>query len=105
MKQDRVIFLDYLRGIACFLVMMVHASEAFYGVGDVPILSDAHKFWIAIWDGMSRISVPLSLLSGEILPQRKLSRTVTLRNISSEVGLIKYIFDVASFEEDLTNRV
>lgn len=46
-----------------------------------------------------------SLLSGEILPQRKLSRTVTLRNISSEVGLIKYIFDVASFEEDLTNRV
>ena len=30
MKQDRVIFLDYLRGIACFLVMMVHASEAFY---------------------------------------------------------------------------
>ncbi len=31
MKQDRVIFLDYLRGIACFLVMMVHASEAFMG--------------------------------------------------------------------------
>ena len=47
----------------------------------------------------------IPLLSGEILPQRKLSRTVTLRNISSEVGLIKYIFDVASFEEDLTNRV
>lgn len=46
-----------------------------------------------------------SLLSGEILPQRKLPRTITFRNISSEVGLIKYIFDVASFEEDLTNRV
>ena len=46
-----------------------------------------------------------SLLSGEILPQRKLPMTITLRNISSEVGLIKYIFDVASFEEDLTNRV
>ena len=44
-------------------------------------------------------------LSGEILPQRKLPRTITLRNISSEIGLIKYIFDVASFEEDLTNRV
>ena len=41
-------------------------------------------------------------LSGEILPQRKLPRTITLRNISSEIGLIKYIFDVASFEEDLT---
>lgn len=46
-----------------------------------------------------------SQLSGEILPQRKLPRTITLRNISSEIGLIKYIFDVASFEEDLTNRV
>ena len=46
-----------------------------------------------------------SLLSGEILPQLKLRRTITLRNISSEIGLIKYIFDVASFEEDLTNRV
>ena len=67
MKQDRVIFLDYLRGIACFLVMMVHASEAFYGVGDVPILSDAHKFWIAIWDGMSRISVPLFVITSAYL--------------------------------------
>lgn len=54
-------------GIACFLVMMVHASEAFYGVGDVPILSDAHKFWIAIWDGMSRISVPLFVITSAYL--------------------------------------
>ena len=46
-----------------------------------------------------------TLLSGEILPQRKLLRTITLWNISSDVGLIKYIFDVASFEEDLANRI
>lgn len=46
-----------------------------------------------------------ALLSGEILPQRKLLRTITLWNISSDVGLIKYIFDVASFEEDLANRI
>ena len=51
------------------------------------------------------ISLWRTQLSGEILPQRKLPRTITLRNISSEIGLIKYIFDVASFEEDLTNRV
>lgn len=41
---------------------------------------------------------PNSLLSGETLPQCKLPRAITLRNISSEVGLIKYIFDVASFK-------
>lgn len=46
-----------------------------------------------------------SLLSGEILPQLKLRRPITLRNISSEVSLIKYIFNIASFEEDLTNRI
>jgi hypothetical protein len=47
----------------------------------------------------------MPLLSGEILPQLKLRRTITLRNISCEVGLIKYIFNIASFEEDLTNRI
>lgn len=47
----------------------------------------------------------VTLLSGEILPQLKLRRTITLRNISSEVSLIKYIFNIASFEEDLTNRI
>lgn len=36
----------------------------------------------------------LYLLSGEILPRRKLPRTITFRNISSEAGLIKYIFDI-----------
>lgn len=41
----------------------------------------------------------------KILPQRKLPKTITLRNISREISLIKYIFDAASFEEDLTNRV
>ena len=44
MKQDRVIFLDYLRGIACSLVMMVHASEAFYGVGDMPFFQMPTNF-------------------------------------------------------------
>lgn len=54
---------------------------------------------------MHQINNTTSLLSGEILPQRKLLRTITLWNISSDVGLIKYIFDVASFEEDLANRI
>ena len=33
----------------------------------MPILSDAHKFWIAIWDGMSRISVPLFVITSAYL--------------------------------------
>ena len=30
--MNRVVFLDYVRVFACFLVMVVHASENFYGV-------------------------------------------------------------------------
>ena len=30
MEKDRIYFLDYLRVIACFMVMVVHASENFY---------------------------------------------------------------------------
>ena len=52
-----------------------------------------------------KITEMSTLLSGEILPQLKLRRTITLRNISCKVGLIKYIFNIASFEEDLTNRI
>ncbi len=31
---DRIAFADWLRGAACFLVMLVHASENFYGADD-----------------------------------------------------------------------
>ena len=75
----------------------------------------AIRSWRNNWDDLTvffqfpleirKIIYTTTLLSGEILPQRKLPRTLTLWNISSEVGLIKYIFDVASFEEDLTNRI
>ncbi len=30
MKENRIVFVDYLRMVACFLVMLVHASENFY---------------------------------------------------------------------------
>lgn len=29
--MKRIVFLDYVRVFACFLVMLVHASENFYG--------------------------------------------------------------------------
>lgn len=29
--MKRIVFLDYVRIFACFLVMVVHASENFYG--------------------------------------------------------------------------
>lgn len=31
--MKRIAFLDYVRVFACFLVMLVHASENYYGAG------------------------------------------------------------------------
>lgn len=32
--MKRIVFLDYVRVFACFLVMIVHSSENFYGAPD-----------------------------------------------------------------------
>ena len=29
-NKERLVFVDYLRVVACFLVMLVHSSENFY---------------------------------------------------------------------------
>ena len=59
MEQKRIVFLDYLRAAACFLVVMVHANETFYGTDGILVRSEEQRLWMAIWDGVSRISVPL----------------------------------------------
>ena len=65
--QERIVFLDYLRVFACFLVILVHAAENFYGAGGesdmagpVSILqTEADRLWVSIYDGFSRMAVPL----------------------------------------------
>lgn len=64
--MKRIVFLDYIRIFACFLVILVHASEHFYGVvgdgslaGPQSFLADeADRLWVSIYDGFSRMSVP-----------------------------------------------
>lgn len=67
---ERVVFLDYLRIFACFLVMVVHASENFYGAagaGEMAgpqsfIASESDRLWVSLYDGFSRMSVPLFII-------------------------------------------
>ena len=35
--MKRIVFLDYVRVFACFLVILVHASENFYALPDLQI--------------------------------------------------------------------
>ena len=74
-KEMRIVFVDYLRVIACFLVMLVHASENFYAAdasglaGNVSMLAnEQNRFWVAFYDGtLGRISVPLFMLASAFL--------------------------------------
>ena len=71
----RVAFLDYVRVFACFLVMLVHASENFYGAegstdmaGPQSFLADeSDRLWVSLYDGFSRMSVPLFMIVSAFL--------------------------------------
>lgn len=68
--MKRIVFLDYVRVFACFLVMVVHASENFYGApGSTDmagpqsyLATEADRLWVAIYDGFSRMAVPLFMI-------------------------------------------
>ena len=68
--MKRIVFLDYVRVFACFLVMVVHASENFYGAAGSTdmagpqsfLASEADRLWVAVYDGFSRMAVPLFMI-------------------------------------------
>ena len=68
--NKRIVFIDYIRVIACFLVMLVHSSENFYcWTADTSMLAnESNRLWVAIFDGaMGRISVPLFMVVSAFL--------------------------------------
>lgn len=75
MKEQRIVFIDYIRVIACFLVMLVHASENFYAAdasglaGNVSLLAnEGNRFWVAFYDGfVGRTCVPLFMIVSAFL--------------------------------------
>lgn len=68
--MKRIVFLDFVRVFACFLVMLVHASENFYGaagatdmVGPQAFLNnEMDRLCVSVYDGFSRMSVPLFII-------------------------------------------
>jgi len=61
MTKERIAFVDYIRVIACLLVMLVHASEQFYNMG--PVSQVAWEFC----GFFGRISVPLFMIVSAFL--------------------------------------
>ena len=81
MKKERIAFLDYLRVFACFLVMLVHGAENYYPgpestdmAGPQAILaSQTDRLWVSLYDGFSRMAVPLFMMVSAYLlaPKKK----------------------------------
>ena len=66
--MKREIWLDFLRVIACFLVMTVHSTEPFYlgGEGSL-VLTGADAFWVSVFEGLARCCVPLFVIASGYL--------------------------------------
>lgn len=61
--QRRIVFLDYMRVIACFMVIIVHSCEFFFIDGsNIGIRSLNDGFWVSVFDSAFRCSVPLFVL-------------------------------------------
>ena len=67
--SKRIVFLDYLRVIACFMVMVVHACECFYFGADGGLHYDsaADAFWATWIDSAVRACVPLFVIASSYL--------------------------------------
>ena len=84
--SKRIEFIDWIRVVACLMVMLVHASENFYGAdssglaGNVSMLAnEANRFWVSFYDGfVSRAAVPLFMIvSAFLLVPMKPGQTMT----------------------------
>ena len=88
--MKRIAFLDYVRVFACFLVMLVHASENFYGAAGSTdmagpqsfLQNEADRLWVSVYDGFSRMSVPLFMIvSAYLLAPMKKGQSLSLIHI------------------------
>ena len=66
--DNRVYFLDYLRVVACFMVILVHCIEPFdLGDGGTVIASKSDALWVTCINSLLRIAVPLFVMISSYL--------------------------------------
>ena len=71
MRNERIVFLDWMRAAACFMVMTIHSAEPFYLGGTEPnithIASSWDMLWITITECICRCCVPLFTMASAYL--------------------------------------
>ena len=67
-KNNRIVFLDWLRVIACFMVMVVHSSECVYSNDySFSFPSELGRWSVGLINGFVRPAVPLFLIASAYL--------------------------------------
>lgn len=67
-SSQRVVWVDWMRVVACFMVMVVHSTEPFYLGGDGALISTkADAFWASFFDSIVRCCVPLFVIASSYL--------------------------------------
>ena len=71
MENERIVFLDWMRVVACFMVMAIHSAEPFYLGGAAPnithIASRWDMLWITVTECICRSCVPLFTMASAYL--------------------------------------
>lgn len=67
--MKRVAFLDYLRVIAIFMVLVIHSCELYYfgAEGQTYLASRTDAFWVTFFEIVSRACVPLFVIASSYL--------------------------------------
>lgn len=71
--KEREIWIDWLRVVACFLVMMTHACEPFYLGGEgTLVLTRSDALWVSVLNVLPRACVALFVVASSylLLPMR-----------------------------------
>lgn len=68
MEKERIVFLDWLRVVACLMVIITHCTEPFYLGGEGTYIASASDYnWCALINSMIRSCVPLFALTSSYL--------------------------------------
>lgn len=67
-ENGRVVWIDWMRVLACFMVMVVHSTEPFYLGGNGALIASASDaWWAAFSDSIVRCCVPLFIVASSFL--------------------------------------
>lgn len=68
MEKERIVWVDWMRVVACFMVMVVHSTEPFYLGGEGALIATkADAVWASFFDSIVRCCVPLFVIASSFL--------------------------------------